>query len=132
MNIADEERLLEEIGRRIEWYSTALLRLRIDPRDPKDDRFIGSGTLVEIDGRYGLVTAWHVAEQLTGQCDLGIILRSDVQRCVIANGHFAVCKIAPPDETRHEPDLAFIEIYGPDVGTIKAYKTFYNMSFVML
>jgi hypothetical protein len=128
MVTSEEEHLIEVIGHRIDWYSTALLRLRTDEQDPQDEYQIGSGTFVSVEGKCGILTAHHVAKELNGHCSLGLILKHDVHRYAINHDHFTIDHIAVPQEQSHEPDLAFIGLYPPDTGTIKANKLFYEMS----
>ncbi len=128
MATPDEQRLIEEIGHRIDLYSTALLRLKTVADDPQDDRFIGSGTFVSVDGQFGVLTAQHVAAELTPPCALGLIIRHELQRFLIDCNHLTICEIASPDPISLQPDMAFIGIHPPDLGTIKATKLFLNIS----
>jgi hypothetical protein len=124
----DEQQLVEEIGRHIDWYSTAILRIRTDDDDPQEDHQIGSGTFVSLEGQYGVLTAHHVIAELDGHCSLGLILESGVHRFVIEENHFTICELAVPNVPSLGPDLAFIGVYNPDIGTIKARKQFYELS----
>jgi len=129
MAIPDEQRLIEEIGQRIDWYSTALMRINSQVVNPLTDVFIGCGTFVQIDGQFGILTAHHVAAKLTSPCQLGLILKPEQAHCfTIDSNHFTVCEVAIPDSVAERPDLAFIGLHPPDIGTIKAYKQFVNLS----
>lgn len=129
MAILDEQRLIEEIGQRIEWYSTPLMCINSQVVNPMTDVFIGCGTFVQIDGQFGILTAHHVAARLTSPCQLGLILKPELaHRFTIDSNHFTICEVAIPDRVVERPDLAFIGLYHPDVGTIKAYKQFVNLS----
>lgn len=128
MTTPDEQRLIEEIGHRIDLYSTALLRLKTNADDPQDDRFIGSGTFVSVDGQFGVLTAQHVAAELTPPCSLGLIIRHELHRFSIDYNYLTICELAVPGPVSLRPDIAFIGIHQPDVGTIKATKQFLNIS----
>jgi hypothetical protein len=64
MATPNDQPLIEEIGQRIDWYSTALMRIDSQVVNPRTDVFIGSGTFVQVDGQFGILTAHHVAAQL--------------------------------------------------------------------
>ncbi len=124
-----EQRLIAEIGRHIDWYSTALMRWNSQVVVPLRDLFIGCGTFVQVDGQFGILTAQHVVEELAPPCQLGLVLELEKSHQFwIDSNHFTVCEIAIPGETTKRPDLAFIGLHQPDVGTIKAYKQFVNLS----
>jgi hypothetical protein len=129
MTTSDDQHLIEEIGQRIDLYSTALMRINSQVVNPLTDVFIGCGTFVQIDGQFGILTAHHVAAELTPPCQLGLILKPETaHRFIIDSNHFTVCEVAIPDKVAERPDLAFIGLYPPDVGTIKIYKQFVNLS----
>ncbi|KAF0106192.1 MAG: hypothetical protein FD146_2781 [Anaerolineaceae bacterium] len=129
MAIPDEQRLIEEIGQRIDWYSTALMRVNSNVVNPLTDVFMGCGTFVRIDDRYGILTAHHVVKELIPPFRLGLILRLEqAQSFMIDSDHLTICELAVSDEEEVGHDLAFIEIYGPDVSTVKANKQFVNLS----
>ncbi len=71
-----EQRLGEEICQHIGWYSTALMRVNSRVVNPLTDVFIGCGTFVRIDNRYGILTAHHVVKEIEPPCRLGLILRA--------------------------------------------------------
>ncbi|HEX9597111.1 MAG TPA: hypothetical protein VF982_09560, partial [Anaerolineales bacterium] len=124
----EEDKFLAEISQRVHWYSTPLLRLRERPGRPPEVDQMGSGTLISIEGVYGILTVHHVAENFNGDCALGLILMEKVHRFVVEHDHFTVYHLAIPDQPSTGPDLSFIRLYNPDIGTIKAHKQFYNLS----
>ena len=129
MTTHDEQRLIEEIGKRIDQYSTALIRIADDMVYPLTDLFEGCGTFVQIDGQFGILTAHHVATKLTSPCQLGLILKhEETQQFMIDSSNFIVCEVAIPDRGTERPDLAFIGISESDVYTISAHKQFINLS----
>jgi hypothetical protein len=126
-----EQKLIEEIGQRIAWYSTALMRVNANVVYPLKDVFIGCGTFVQIDDRYGILTAHHVVKELIPPFRLGLILKLEqAESFMIDSDHLTIYELAVSDEDDQEAghDLAFIELYQPDVGTIKATKHFLNLS----
>ena len=128
MTTPDEQCLIEEIGHHIDLYSTALLRLKTNADDPQEDRFIGSGTFVLVDDQYGVLTAQHVAAELTPPCALGLIIKHELHRFPIDYDHLTICEIAVPDPISLRPDMAFIGVHHPDVGIIRTTKHFLNIS----
>lgn len=119
--------LLAQIQERIDWYSTALIKIPNSSGNQLDDRQIGSGTFISVEGEYGILTAHHVAAELDGSCSLGLILTHDVHRFAIDKNHLTICPIAKP-VTSSGPDMAFIGLHHPDIGTIKSLKHFYDLS----
>src|ERR1700690_613775 len=99
MATLNEQRLIEEIGQRIDRYSTALIRISDDVVNPLTDLFQGCGTFVQIEGQFGILTAQHVAAKFTPPCQLGLILMpEESHRFTIDSNNFTVCELAIPDK----------------------------------
>jgi hypothetical protein len=94
----------------------------------------GSGTLVYVDRRYAIITADHVLNDLPNHGEVGISLSSTYRpkrhrftidmtgaKITIARGNLECIESAGPD-------LGLVLLPAHKVSTIKAYKSFYNLS----
>jgi hypothetical protein len=123
-------KLLEEASNELADYQVGFVILYKNAA-PEDALLAGSGTLVEIDGTYAILTADHVIENLPQKGEVGLILPTRFP----AQAHRAVIEIEFSNKITvsrgaieaEGPDLAFLTIPQPFVGTIKAKKTFYNL-----
>jgi hypothetical protein len=93
--------------------------------------FIGSGTLVSINNSHYIMTAHHVWEIiLKTAARLGITLRMNVDHQFYMDTK-TIVPFGPPkqaDWSESGPDIVFLRIPDLYVGTIKAFKVFYNLS----
>ena len=96
------------------------------------DRLIGSGTLVIVGGRFGILTAHHVAEILckdqtarinviiAGHEHLFSIKADFIEHHVVGRPH--------GDDEAIGPDLSFLQLLDSgNVGTLKSKKSFYHL-----
>lgn len=79
----------------------------------KQDAVIaGSGTLVQADGHYGILTADHVLTNFPAQGEVGLILADGevikLQRVVMRMEHVQKVRIARASRTKDGPDLGLI------------------------
>jgi hypothetical protein len=119
--------LLVRASQRTGWYSTTVIKVSPPTEPPEEVIQAGSGTFVRIGDVFGILTAHHVAELYDGSWHLGLVLTTEVHRYAIAPELFDVITIARGNVASEGPDLAFIRIYPPHIGTIRAYKSFYNL-----
>jgi hypothetical protein len=106
--------------------------IRIGSKESPDTiQLIGSGTLVQLDDTFGILTAEHVLKAIPLQGHLGIILPyfDREHRYSIDISHIIKMPIARGDNDCDGPDLAFIQLPQPYIGQIKAHGTFYNLSY---
>lgn len=120
--------LLAHASQRTGWYSTTLIKVRPPTHPPEEAIQAGSGTFVRIGEIFGVLTAHHVAELFDGSWHLGIVLVPEVHRHSIRPELLDVVHIARGEEGADGPDLSFIRIYPPHIGTIRAYKSFYDLN----
>jgi hypothetical protein len=125
--------LIASIAETLHRYSIALIKVTTDPIGPKKALHIGSATLVSVGPTHGLLTASHVANKLDGPCALGLTLVPTANSFEIDKNYLQIIPIGKPVSTEHEygpygPDLSFIALLAHDVGTIKAYRSFYPLS----
>ena len=117
--------LIKEMSHIIEKYSTVLIRLSINNEGKGNATLIGSGTLVSIGEINGILTAHHIARELSLHDALGLTLIEDVQNIIIPYQHLRIIDIAIPQKDSIGPDLSYIIIPDPYLNNIKAYKSFY-------
>ncbi len=106
-------------------YSTALIRCHINNEGIGVATLIGSGTFAIIGNKSGILTAQHVARELSHQDALGLTLREDIQGRPYLCKHLTFIDVAIPEHESLGPDLSFIVIPNVYLGTIRAYKSFY-------
>jgi hypothetical protein len=124
-----EQRLIETIGRAIDRYSTALMRFNYLVVNPRTDVFIGCGTFVRADRRFGILTAHHIVGELEAPCSLGLVLEGErTETRVISSDRFSVCELAISDPSEVGHDLAFIQLSDADAERIAATKCFVDLS----
>lgn len=95
-----------------------------------DEKFVGTGTLVSIDDKCGILTARHVIEQFESADALGIVMPSpfDImpQRFQIPIDYVQLtCAGSIGAE---QPDVGIVILPQHDVLTISAKKSFYNLT----
>ena len=105
-------------------------------------RLCGTGTLVEINGHYGILTAYHVIEgllRLTEELikigskkssdvkEIGLILDQNLHRPKFPLPYLNIIKVARGEVDTDGPDLGLIIFPPIHAGTIKSLKSFYNL-----
>lgn len=120
--------LTETVGTQILSYSTVLIRLRKREHGPWLQQ-IGSGTFVATPNGYGILTANHVAEELEKGDRLGVMLGPEgkAHNFSFSFMELVVVKSGVAKIEEFGPDLAFIKIPPNRTGTVKMYKSFYNL-----
>jgi hypothetical protein len=122
--------LIEEISKDISDFVIGLVRLRDTPSG-QDAELGGSGTLVQIDETYGILTAHHVLSNLPKDGDIGLILATrfgaQLHRYTIPSQVIRRVEIARGQIESEGPDLALLIIPAAEVELIKAFKSFYNL-----
>jgi len=118
--------LFESVTRQLSNYTVAFFRIEETP-STEDAVLLGSGTLVEIDGVYGILTAHHVMEVLPKKGDVGFLLFSNLHRYTISADFLGYIKVARELIESDGPDLAVIILPPANLGQIKALKSFYNL-----
>lgn len=111
--------LLDEIQERIKPYIIGLLGVNIGTSG-EEPQLLGSGTLIQIQDKYCIVTAQHLTDKLKKYQKLGLILGSFVHRFVVDTSFLQIVEIGTPVGNSIGPDLAVIILPIIDAGTIKA------------
>jgi len=91
-------------------------------------RFIGSGTLVEIQGTHHILTAAHVWHETRDGDQVGLVLTASPSTFVIPRGAISVKQLRDRENPEWGPDLALLQLARPVVSTIAAHKSFLNLS----
>lgn len=92
-------------------------------------RPLGSGTLVDIAGNKGILTAAHVWNAIKKHGTINLILSDRTVTAVSINcEHVVALEIWADEEPEWGPDLAFLRLAQKDVETIGAIKSFLNLS----
>jgi hypothetical protein len=121
------DNFLAETAARLHSHSVALVKVKKDDQGADASYHIGSGTLISIDNISGILTAQHVTNQLDGHCWLGLTIgrEGESNAFKIEKNYFQVVEIGIPKDNQYGPDLAFIHLGIPDIGTIRASKSFH-------
>ena len=131
------KQILEMLKNQIEEY-IALFSIPLIPLKENQDNInqysLGSGTLVAIRGRKGIITAAHVwRERISAACFLGLGSRTNTTG-FYPHRHLINVKIldvtmTPPAYNKEQgPDIAFIHLQNKDINIIEANgKVFYNL-----
>ncbi len=121
---------LEKAASVVSYYTVGLVKLE-ESTMPQDARLSGSGTLVEIDRTYAILTADHVIENLPHAGELGLILPTippaQLYRLTIPMKFIEKICVARGANESDGPDLAILILPQSHLGIIKAVKSFYNL-----
>jgi len=122
------QELIEEITAGLSQYCVAIYAFYPEGQN-SPFRLIGTGTLVEIEGTYGILTAGHVWDQLRGSHEIGITLTdySSCFRMKFEHVHTVEKPLWNPQDEEWGPDLALIKLAPLHVSTIIARKSFLNL-----
>lgn len=124
--------LIEEISEDILNFLIGFVRLR-DTATGQDAELAGSGTLIQLDDTYGILTAHHVMECLPRTGEIGLVpatsFDTKVSRPTIKGEVVRWVEIARGHLDSEGPDLGLLILPLADVGWLKALKSFYNLSF---
>lgn len=111
-------------------YSVGLIIVHEDRQD-NPAQFVGSGTLVQINSIYGILTANHVLDVLPSYGHIGLVLHmpSQIHSPQIESSHLIKIPIAKCNLDADGPDLGMIILPQIHAGQISYYSSFYNLSF---
>ena len=119
--------ILGPISNELFWYSIGLVELERG-KNGEEAGILGSGTLVGINGVFGILTAYHVALKIKKAEEVGLIVSSQIHKYSIKSKYLRVVDIAIPFEPSVGPDLSIVIIPNNLLGTLKALKSFFNIS----
>lgn len=121
--------LIEEITTGLSQYCVAIYAFYPQGQN-SPFRLIGTGTLVQVEGIYGILTAGHVWNQLDGSAEIGLTLTEYSSCFKIKYEHIYVVEklLWNSEDEEWGPDLALIKLPPLHVSTIKARKSFLNLT----
>ncbi|MFQ5965936.1 MAG: hypothetical protein ACE5KZ_16850 [Candidatus Scalinduaceae bacterium] len=121
------QELIEKISIQLYHYQIGLVKLK-RTNSSEDAIPAGSGTLVEIDGLYAILTAQHVIKELPKSGDIGLMISPDIEKPIVKSEFLNKIEVARGSIESEGPDLGIILLPSPIVGQLKAKKSFYNLS----
>ena len=130
IRIADlPEATVDSAIERINRHTVALMCCEVKNRE-EVCKLIGTGTLISVDGIYGILTAAHVISQLRAQHSLGILssFEGRLERIRYKYQHLNLHKIAKGKDDAKGPDIGLIELPVQDISYLKSGKVFYNVN----
>jgi hypothetical protein len=123
--------VVEEAGRAISDFALGFVALQEDEADVRAG-LGGSGTLVLVDGSYGILTAHHVLQHLAEAPEIGLILPTrfepNLHRVVLRREAVRRLMVARGDRDSEGPDLGVLLLSQVDAATLRTWKTFYNLA----
>ncbi len=121
------QRVLDEVVLGLQHFLVPLFFLRPQNSEPQV-RFIGSGTLVEIQGTHHILTAAHVWHETEGAEEIGLVLTASRSRFMMPRDAISVKQLWDHKHPEWGPDLALLQLARPIVSTIAAQKSFLNLA----
>lgn len=94
-------------------------------------RLVGSGTLVQIEGTYHVLTAahvWNVWKETRDAEQVGLVISSSPLEFKVPRDAITVKEVWDRENSEWGPDLALLQLPPSDVSTIKAHKSFLNLT----
>lgn len=118
----------ERIGRNVGHFSVGLFGVN-ESNQYRNVHLVGSGTLVSLNKAHYILTAAHVwSGGLHEFQSTGLTLKEDVDHCFpIPNGAIEACEMPETKFDEWGPDIALLRIPEAMVGSIEAYRVFYNL-----
>jgi hypothetical protein len=126
--------LIDDIGRIIKCYTTAMILITFDSKGQQYPEPIGSGTFVSMSDAFGILTAAHVVEKLMKEKHanrpylLGLTPVDYPQKYAIPSDLLEPIIIAKGKTESRGPDLGFIVLPDSERGTILATKNIHNLN----
>jgi len=123
--------VVEEVGRAASDFLIGFAVFKTG-ESGEDAALAGSGTLVQVDGIHGVLTADHVLENLPATQDIGLIVPTRheplLQRPTLAKDAVLRLRVGHGRRTAEGPDLALLLLSSVDAASLSARKSFYNLS----
>ena len=95
--------------------------------DEHEIKALGSGTLVQYNDIFGVLTARHVVELFQNYDSIGLVLHKREHRFLIETRHLDLIASETGITEESGPDIAFVRLPKSKVGTIKATCSFVNL-----
>jgi hypothetical protein len=117
----------ESVTRHIINFAIGIVKV-LDTEKAEDAILIGSGTLVDLEGIYGILTAQHVIDALPSMGQIGFIISENLHKYTLDAQTLAVSRIGRGKDSGSGPDLGLIHFPRTAIGSIKAKKSFYSIA----
>ncbi|MGR3301493.1 MAG: hypothetical protein ACUZ8I_03210 [Candidatus Scalindua sp.] len=101
------QKLIETISSRLYHYQIGLVKLK-KTNSSEDAIPAGSGTLVEIDGLYAILTAQHVIKELPKSGDIGFVISPNIEKLIVKSEFLNKIEVARGSVESEGPDLGII------------------------
>lgn len=116
----------EKVKERLGWSTIGFVGAKAES---VEDNLLGSGTLVSYKKKHAILTAAHVVEQIKQTREIGLCLQTSAHRFVIPTSHLKEIYVGwSGTAVEFGPDVALIELPSSCIGTLKARKSFYELS----
>jgi hypothetical protein len=115
---------LELISEELFTYTVAILEIVFDMPGLDTVKLLGSGTLVEVNGCRGLVTAQHVVSKISDSSWIGLTLKRTEDDYKIRRKDLKISYVEPHLGSESTPDLAFIMLKDEHAAQIGEEKRF--------
>src|SRR5882724_9897889 len=130
MNEPELQVTVDRLSKEVSNYAVGFVKLSHRERVELADS-AGSGTLVTVGSVHGILTAAHVLDTLPREESVGIVLccdRVDQFRHLVITIYDADVLTVRGERGIDGPDLGFLRLTEPDIGSLKALSSFYNLS----
>ncbi|MBI4833842.1 MAG: hypothetical protein HY811_03335 [Planctomycetes bacterium] len=130
VKITDIDKYFQEwLEQYIKCYAIGLTKIQSN-KNISDSVLLGSGTLIKTQNTYGILTAQHVAATLKDSNELGLIISEIEHRHIVfIKDILEVAKPLDLSDYSQGPDLAVIILPPEAIGTLKAKKSFFDISY---
>jgi len=118
--------IVNEINEKTSWYGIGIFPGEEEQLD-QIENFAASGTLVSIGQKAGILTAAHVIHGLKKSSRLGLALGTQQIRYTIPTEQITFLTIGDPPFPPLGPDMGMIVLPKPEIGKIKAKKSFFPL-----
>jgi hypothetical protein len=108
-------------------YSIGLVSVTKEDKE-ENAKIIGSGTLVDINGVSGILTAEHVIDAFPSDGEIGFVISEKLHKFSLKVQNFSFLTVAKAIIDSEGPDIGFIPIPGAVLGPMKVFKSFYNLA----
>lgn len=120
------EEFLNSVTHEILNYSIGMVNV-IENESTEDALLIGSGTLINVGGIHGILTAEHVIDALPSHGEIGFIISEKLHKFSLRTQALKKFTIAKAKNPAEGPDIGFLVLPDAILGQIKALKSFYNV-----
>ena len=108
-------------------YLVALYIILLEKQQPRP-RPIGSGTFVEIEGTPYILTAAHVWHRAREAEKIGLVLTDYQSSFMVLRDGISAKELWDGKISEWGPDIALLKLASSDVATIRAHKSFLNLT----